>query len=174
MIRHAAALCLLCVTSGQAQRVADARVGARPSMMRTEAATGSTASTARAPARVPTGVLVAGAFTGAAAAYGLGWHLGNGCEGGECWGHAYGVVLEPLFLPLGVHLANRTRGSLGITVLYSFLGAAGAGLFGLALASMFGDDSWPIGVAAIIGAQTAMAVSAERLIEERRLQTTRP
>ncbi|HEX8274337.1 MAG TPA: hypothetical protein VF615_16995 [Longimicrobiaceae bacterium] len=125
---------------------------------------------------VPTGTLAFGGILGGAAGFAGGALLGYtldtalaDCKGEE-WCGFRGVLLggalgEALMLPLGVHLANRSRGRYAPGAAMSIL----VGLGGLTLAAAAGEGL-PLVVPAIPVAQLLTAVRVERSTAARRLR----
>jgi len=93
-----------------------------------------------------------------------------GCEGEEWCGFAgvlFGSVIgEMVALPLGVHLANRSRGSYAPGLATSLA----VGLGGIALAAATGGIAGPLVVPAIPVAQILAAISVERRTAARKLR----
>lgn len=110
----------------------------------------------------------AGIIGGGLLGYGLETGLA-GCEGQEWCGFAgtvFGAMIgEVVMLPLGVHLANRSRGSylpgLGMSL--------AVGLAGFTLAAVAGE-SVPLVVPVIPAAQLVAAVAVERGTAARKLR----
>lgn len=84
------------------------------------------------------GRLAGGGILGGLAAIGVGqiaYELGGGgriCGDDPCglWaGVVSTIILEPVLIPVGVHLANHSQGNVGL----AFLASAGAGIGGLLL-----------------------------------------
>ncbi len=110
-----------------------------------------------------------GFFGGGLLGYGVETGLA-GCEGEEWCGFAgilFGAVIgEMVALPLGVHMANRSRGSYAPGLATSIV----VGLGGLALAGATGGIAAPLVVPAIPIAQILAAIAVERRSAARKLR----
>jgi hypothetical protein len=113
--------------------------------------------------QTPTAQLIGGGFLGAVGAVALGqvaYQVAGGgrlCGDDDC-GLWYGVLatvaLEPVLIPVGVHIANHGQGSGGLT----FLASAAAGAAGLFLGHAANLDNGFVYLLPVIQIGTAVIV----------------